>query len=158
MDPVQLLQRLAAGGAATPGREELIAQHNKMRESMLREFPKLKSFLKTTSSVDTKPVSRASQPRPFGQLSPIAVRDLQPGTTHRGRVLRGKLIVEPILMTSIATLLEDEQGGVVRVSVVRGHVSGTCTWLLACYRHRGMRGMPPGERCISEYQQLKLHL
>jgi tetratricopeptide (TPR) repeat protein len=56
---------------------------------------------------------RASE---FSEL-PIHVRHLKVGTTHTGRVLRGKVLVQANLYTSVQTLIEDEAGDCVRVVV-----------------------------------------
>jgi hypothetical protein len=56
---------------------------------------------------------RASE---FSEL-PIHVRHLKVGTTHTGRVLRGKVLVQADLYTSVQTLIEDEAGDCVRVVV-----------------------------------------
>ncbi len=115
-----MFQRLAALSAGhVPSKDELVAAHNREYNSMMKNFYGASDtvVMHTTCPGQAKPAAKASQPRPFGQLSPIAVRDLRTGTTHRGRVLRGKLIVDPFIMTSICTLLEDEKGDVVRVRI-----------------------------------------
>lgn len=117
MDPLSnMFQRLAALSAGQ-GKDALVAAHNREYKNMMKNFYGAPDSLvvHTTCPGQAKPAAKASQPRPFGQLSPIDVRGLRPGTTHRGRVLRGKLIVDPFIMTSICTLLEDEKGDVVRV-------------------------------------------
>jgi hypothetical protein len=45
----------------------------------------------------------------------VAVTSLQLDTTHRGRVLRGTLVEEPVYSGSIALLLQDDAGDMVTV-------------------------------------------
>lgn len=41
--------------------------------------------------------------------------ELQLGAVHKGHVLTGTLIVDALLMSSVQTVLEDEEGNVVKV-------------------------------------------
>jgi len=50
-------------------------------------------------------------------LDPMSIAELQPGNTHHGRVLHGKLIVPPYVLKGIITLLEDDAGSVVKLVV-----------------------------------------
>ena len=63
-----------------------------------------------------KPLSLAAPPA-LASLQPVAVAELQPGHTHRGCVLRGRLIVPPLALRGLVTLLEDDAGGVVKLVV-----------------------------------------
>jgi ABC-type molybdate transport system permease subunit len=47
---------------------------------------------------------------------------LQMGTTHKARVLKGTIVVTPFVMTSIQTILEDMEGQVVKVSKILSEV------------------------------------
>ena len=55
--------------------------------------------------------------RPMGHYKPIYVSNLVVDNTHTGRILRGRVIVPVLVMSSAMTLLEDETGAVVKVSV-----------------------------------------
>lgn len=59
---------------------------------------------------------------------PISVKELQQGTTHRGRVLRGYLVVDANYMGSVHTVLEDQAGDCVKVDS-SPHWS-PATWML----------------------------
>jgi hypothetical protein len=52
---------------------------------------------------------------PHPLTRPPQVAGLHLGTTHRGRLLRGRLIVEALPVTGIYTVLEDEEGNAVHV-------------------------------------------
>jgi hypothetical protein len=53
---------------------------------------------------------------PFELCSSILIGDLELGSTHQRRVLKGRLVEDPIKMQSVQTVLEDEPGDVVVVS------------------------------------------
>jgi hypothetical protein len=57
-----------------------------------------------------------AQPPALELCSRIRIRDLEVGATHRGSVLRGRLLTEAIKMQSVQSVLEDEAGDVVVVS------------------------------------------
>lgn len=63
-----------------------------------------------------KPLSLAVPPL-LASLQSVTVAELQPGHTHRGRVLRGKLIVPPLALRGLTTLLEDDAGAVLKLVV-----------------------------------------
>ena len=66
---------------------------------------------------NAKPASSFPVPPQLSSLTSISVARLVPGTTHRGRVLRGTIIALPIYSGSAqTTLVEDEAGDVVTVS------------------------------------------
>jgi hypothetical protein len=56
----------------------------------------------------------------FESCSNIFIRDLNAGKTHRGSVLKGRLVTEAIKMQSVQTLLEDDAGDVVKVRMQVG--------------------------------------
>ena len=68
-----------------------------------------------------KPRDAFPVPPAIENLSPIRVADLALGTTHRGRVLRGRLITplhKPYFASQSAmTVLEDDLGAVVKLAV-----------------------------------------
>jgi hypothetical protein len=49
------------------------------------------------------------------QYLPVPIRSLQLGRTHKQRILRGTLIVQPIAMRAVATVLEDVNGDAIPV-------------------------------------------
>jgi hypothetical protein len=53
---------------------------------------------------------------PFELCSSILIGDLELGSTHQRRVLKGRLVEDAIKMQSVQTVLEDEYGDVVVVS------------------------------------------
>jgi tetratricopeptide (TPR) repeat protein len=101
-------------------------QNQQTRDSILREFYDQKQtfnfttipgMVKTvwTTNDNVKP----SDGKIFNldQLSLVSVDELKLDTIHRGKYLSGKLIVDPNLAASVQTLLEDEFGSIVRVSI-----------------------------------------
>ncbi|KXZ49256.1 hypothetical protein GPECTOR_22g849 [Gonium pectorale] len=75
------------------------------------------SIFATSCSANVKPAADFPTPTPLERCTPIGIAELRPGVTHRGRVLRGKLIVLPVVMTGMMSLLEDEHGDVVMVAL-----------------------------------------
>lgn len=58
------------------------------------------------------------QPRvPLASLTPISVAELQLGTTHKGRILRGTLVAPAAVMKGAMTVLEDAHGRLVLLAV-----------------------------------------
>jgi hypothetical protein len=118
----------AAGVAAPqqrPGwqmsREAAIARHMAKIAALaqLGEDPVL--FAHDNSSAETRkaPSSAASSATHAARsrLAAVPVAALRVGETHAGRVLRGRLLVPPLLLTSVFTLLEDDAGDVVKLSL-----------------------------------------
>eukprot|EP00736_Rhodelphis_marinus_P010089 Rmarinus@m.2093 len=92
-------------------KEEIVGAHEAMRKNLLQQSG-YRSIISLTS--ETKP----SLPRvDLSSLNPIHVISLVSDTTHRGKVLRGKLIVDPLVISCIATILEDDNGDVVRLAL-----------------------------------------
>jgi tetratricopeptide (TPR) repeat protein len=56
--------------------------------------------------------SNSKRSSKLSELTPIAVSELQAEVTHRGRVLQGTLIVDPVIMTSVHSVIEDKNGDV----------------------------------------------
>jgi hypothetical protein len=93
---------------------EIIAQHERRR----KDLAKLQRTggVQVASSTNTacKPDIPLDMKR-ASQFFPVPVSALQTGVTHRGRILRGTLVVDPMTMTSVQTVLEDEWGDLVQV-------------------------------------------
>ncbi|GFR47524.1 hypothetical protein Agub_g9242 [Astrephomene gubernaculifera] len=98
-------------------RDRLVANHNIGLQRFIQDLHGEPSRPYSSNDTHMKPASEFPTPPAIDACAPIAIADLHPGVTHRGRVLRGKLLVKPLLLASLATLLEDEEGQVVRVFV-----------------------------------------
>ena len=101
--------------SARPGqdraREEAIRKHENTRAlniAVLGSMP-FHELMKSGTAV-------FPAPPPLSSLTPVSVARLLPGTTHRGRVLRGTIIALPIHSGCPQTLVEDEDGDAVMVS------------------------------------------
>eukprot|EP00878_Enallax_costatus_P036819 GHUV01041384.1.p1 GENE.GHUV01041384.1~~GHUV01041384.1.p1 ORF type:complete len:178 (+),score=29.67 GHUV01041384.1:302-835(+) len=111
------------------GQERTKSQIIKAHEAGLRRMMQMlnargMSILSTSYNEHVKPASDFPAPPALGDCTPIAVRDLQQGTTHRGRVLRGILVVDANHMGSVHTVLEDEAGDCVKVISAALHQVG----------------------------------
>lgn len=71
----------------------------------------------TNTAAASKPAGLSATPFRSDWL-PISVSELTPGTTHRGRVLRGRVIEVPMVMRAIMTVIEDERGDVTLVRML----------------------------------------
>jgi hypothetical protein len=91
-------------------------------ETALRESSQMfgmggQYMLQTTSNTDVKPVSNGSTstlPAP-SKCTVVPAKSLQCSTTHRGQVLRGTLVVQPLVYSAVQTILQDEHGDLVKV-------------------------------------------
>ena len=95
-------------------REELLADHEKKRKE-LSPIGNL-AYTGFTHQHDVKPVDEFPRPPSMDHCTPIHVLSLKPQNTHRGRLLRGTLAVQPAVLLSVQSLLEDELGNLVMVS------------------------------------------
>ena len=76
------------------------------------------AFVATDHAQSSGRKPAALRPRvPLASLAPISVADLQLGTTHVGRVLRGKLAAPANVMKGAMTVLEDAHGRLVLLAV-----------------------------------------
>ncbi|GLC48877.1 Mitochondrial import receptor subunit TOM70 [Pleodorina starrii] len=99
-------------------RKRIISSHNESLRTVTEMYGTTDmSVLHKSISGDVKSAADFPAPPPMESCTPISVSELRVGVTHRGRVLRGKLIARPVLMTGLSTLLEDENGDVVRLAV-----------------------------------------
>lgn len=80
----------------------------------------LKQVLRERSSMHMPSIasrkSRFETACPFELCSSILIGDLELGSTHQRRMLKGRLVEDAIKMQSVQTVLEDESGDVVVVS------------------------------------------
>ena len=74
-------------------------------------------FVETTGFFPStrKPVM-ANRP-PIASYKPIYISNLVVDSTHKGRILQGRVVAPLLVMTSIMTVLEDETGAVVKFAV-----------------------------------------
>ena len=108
--------------------EEILKNHERKLQQM-RNTSRQKAVM--SFSLPTSQTKPTMEPQPPGNLLPIHVKSLHSGTTHRGRVLRGELVVLPIPMTSIQTVLQDEMLDVIPVSLYNvGHNEAMCMRML----------------------------
>ena len=90
--------------------------------------------------------SVASPSPPLDSLTPVAVRELQPGITHTGRVLRGKVIVQPLAQAGLLTLLEDDAGDVTKLALYNALAPGGGGLSYAAYCRAAVRCLPERSR------------
>lgn len=110
-------------------REEMLAMHNKalLDTAGARQIKKggkkdsKTVMLGISASENVKPTLGAQQD--WGACTPISVAALCVNTAHRRRQLRGRLIVSPVVFSGMISLLEDEAGDVVRVSIYKQNIS-----------------------------------
>ena len=99
----------------------------------LQDTAGMTTVFTTTNNHDTKPAADFPTPPPLTALTPIAVASLTPGTTHRGRILRGTLAADAYAFNAVQTLLEDEHGGIVKVYI--GGMQSCMPSVLTMYVH-----------------------
>ena len=92
-------------------REELLADHASSREELMPQ--KCNLSFSTTDQSNVKP--NFPVPPAVASLTPVHAHSLVAETTRRGRILRGTLAVQPVVLASVQTLLEDELGDLVSV-------------------------------------------
>ena len=100
--------------------EQMLQQH----EAALKKCQQMCSmagathYNVSTSNVDVKPVAfgSSSGPPDPSRCTVVPAKALQASTTHRGQMLRGTLVVQPVVYTSVQTILQDENGDLVTVS------------------------------------------
>ena len=92
-------------------RDNLIRQHMANTKKVRKDH-----FCLANTSGSSKP-GGGGVPADPASLTLVLLSALALGTVHRGRVLRGTLIVEPYRMVSFLSLLEDEKGDVVVLGV-----------------------------------------
>ncbi|KAJ3066660.1 hypothetical protein HDU98_010057 [Podochytrium sp. JEL0797] len=92
---------------------DLVADFEKRRKTHITKFlPRHTVMTTTTPFAATKKAPRTSH-----ALAPIDAASLALDTTHFGRVFRGTLCVDPIVINAMQTLVRDEKGHVVSLSV-----------------------------------------
>ncbi len=108
-------------------RQRVLARHDQLMHSLVSQYGKSSILsMQATVSGGVKSADDFPSPPPMERCTAITVSELQPGMTHRGRVLRGRLITKPLLMTALTSIMEDENGDIV---MVRACVSRTSSWL-----------------------------
>ncbi|CAG9465696.1 unnamed protein product [Pedinophyceae sp. YPF-701] len=104
------------------GREQTLAKHQQRMEKHRTSTPHhLDSGVKAAAQHIHRLADKVGLPPHTGpppeSCTPIAVKDMLPDTRHRKRVLRGTCVVDPVHTVSLDTVVEDENGAVVRVVV-----------------------------------------
>ncbi|MCO5614859.1 hypothetical protein L7F22_069144 [Adiantum nelumboides] len=97
-------------------KDELVRAHElrlARLESVISVYnqPAMLSFTRTGTS------DAATPSLPLRGLRPMHIRELQVGCHHKGRVLYGKLCVEPLKMAAVQTIVMDEVGHAAKLSV-----------------------------------------
>lgn len=96
-------------------REELLADHALSRKKLAPPNYS-QTAISWTHHNDVKPVADFPHPPSVHDCTPVHVHSLKPQNTHRGRLLRGTLATQPVVIVGVQTLLEDELGNLVNVS------------------------------------------
>jgi len=71
----------------------------------------------TTNTTVAKPTERSGTRRDWSALAPVGAADLPLFAVATGRVLQGRLIVDPIVMIGVTTILEDDRGNIVQLGL-----------------------------------------
>ena len=118
MDHISNFMKNCMENTREMSRDELIARHMEAIKGMI--LPRSERKHATTVTFTTPFASRKPTnitPRNMDQYKPIYVSNLMLETTHKGRVLRGRVVTPPLVMTSIMTIIEDETGAIVKIAV-----------------------------------------
>jgi len=113
-DKMRVAQRLA--GQLVQRRDttdKMIEDHM----TMLLSYQLHKMSLPYGMATTTIPPQYAPSYRDLGSFNKITVKEMQLETHHRGKVLVGKLIVDPIRFLGISSLIEDEAGTVEKLQI-----------------------------------------
>jgi hypothetical protein len=108
--------------------EHLILHHEAFLWALQTTMSKDDFLRSVVFPVDVKDAAHFAPPTALAECSAVYIDDLRPNRKHHGRVLRGTLAVDPFVVLSTQTVLEDERGDVVKV----------CCWALAetvCNHH-----------------------
>lgn len=95
-------------------RAETLAEHHFALAELKQKLSTL-TALHLPNIASRKPMEYAKPPA-MEHCSRIMIQDLEVGATHRGSVLKGKLITQATKMQSVNSVLEDVAGDVVVVS------------------------------------------
>lgn len=143
----------APEGATSPvvgwqrSREELIRHHLeavKQQTKRIAEGVRLSEANDFSNPEGRKAASRP--PPPLASLTPVAVRELRPGKTHNGRVLRGTLLVPPLAQAGLLTLLRDDAGDVTKLTLYGALPPVAYGELLGARARAAARLLPEGAR------------
>ena len=78
----------------------------------------LRDDAKFRDNSDTKPPQDSSKvKRNVQDYSPIQLSALSIDSVHAGRILLGKIVVPPLIMKSIMTFIEDDEGHLIKIAV-----------------------------------------
>jgi hypothetical protein len=116
-----LFSRLAHFGQPR-SRAQILQQHNDSVKDITEWLSTNSCFHHSSNHMRVKPAERFATPPAFSSCSTILCSELRLDAVHRGYVLSGTLIVDAVLMSSVSTVLEDEDGNVVQVR----HVCARC--------------------------------
>ena len=106
-------------------RSDLLKRHERSRTKIISMMMSSNTMFSLQSSMhDTKPVAEFPITPDLSACTPIYVSSLKAGNTYRGRLLRGTLVVQPVVMQGVQTLLEDEKGDLVSVSIYNALPAG----------------------------------
>ena len=94
-------------------REELIRVHNKALEQMKTKLPSVTKLVRVTTG-SSKPKMPSLD---LSACSPINISKMKIDNTHFKKCLRCTIIVEPLIIVSIQTIVEDENGDVAKLCI-----------------------------------------
>lgn len=104
-----------AGWGQERSRAEILAEHHSALAELTHDILSKRTGVHVPSIASRKPTKYAKPPA-MEHCSQIMIDDLEVGATHRGSVLKGRLITQAIKMQSVQSVLEDAAGDVVVVS------------------------------------------
>ncbi|KAJ3398879.1 hypothetical protein HDV05_002197, partial [Chytridiales sp. JEL 0842] len=95
-------------------RQKLIERH--MRSYPTKRGKNIKYIANPQLSNQLKKPANLKPNLKLAECAPIYINGLKLNTTHRSRVLKGKIIARVFCMTNVHTIIEDDMGDVVKIS------------------------------------------
>jgi hypothetical protein len=118
LDLYNLVKDLESEALSNEKRRGEIPQDQKPREQLLSEFEReASSSMRGIMRYIVLPEPYLPCTVPLGELSPIALRELQLETHHRGRYVMLHAITEPKRFDGVMLVVEDEAGSVTLVDL-----------------------------------------
>lgn len=96
-------------------RAETLAEHHSALAELKQDISKRPGLHHVPNIIASRKPTEYAKPPAMQHCSRILIRDLEVGATHRGSVLKGKLITQAIKMQSVQSVLEDAAGDVIVV-------------------------------------------
>lgn len=109
-------------------KRKMIAQHRESYRDLARHYRQNVRMENNSIAPEfiSKKESNLTHPHSsLAQALPIPIQKLQLGVVHHHRVLRGRLIENPIIMTGVHCLVQDTVGDVVKVSFYPAEITPT---------------------------------